>query len=300
MMVGSHLEGGWYSPFPVGDQGTSFGPYQMHEGGALTSSGLTPAQAEDPVKATKAMLSAYESAVNQITEQLWASNPEKAAEESARLAEQPAQDYYTSQGSGAVNSAWNDAQAVLHGRKSKDGMPIDATTTSSNTNAGPTSWLQAILEGPQGISQYLAGLAANKALGSQGQQAGASILSNLSNFLENPTDALERLGLIVFGAVVVIVGLVVLASGSRAGKAVAAGATRGTSSQVSSLISGSGKERAARQADQQRRLGIAEKANQLGERKLALKESREQRLTARANVSRPAAGRHAKPAGATP
>lgn len=295
MMVGSHMEGGWYPPFPVGDQGTSFGPYQMHEGGALTASGLSPTQAENPVKATKAMLGAYQSAVNQITEQLWTSNPEKAAEETAFLAEKPAVDYYSSQGSGSVDSAWNDTQAVLHGRKSSGGMPIDATTTSTKPgNSAPPLW-QAILSGiagdPTGIEQYAAQKAAT---------SGAGALGGIFDFFTNPTDAFERLGLIVFGAIIVIVGLVVLATGTRAGKAVAAGATRGASSRVSGLISGSSKDREARQADQQRRLGIAEKANQLGERKLALKESREQRLTARANVQSPAKGRHAKPAGATP
>lgn len=289
MMVGSHLEGGWYPPFPVGDQGTSFGPYQMHEGGALTSSGLSPAQAEDPVRATKAMIGAYEGAVNQISEQLWSSNPEKAAEEAAFLAEQPAQDYYASQGSGAVNSAWTDTQDVLHGRKSKAGMPTDARTTSSNS--APPLW-QAILQGiagdPSGIEQY----AVQKASGGGG-------LGGLWDFFTNPTDALERLGLIVFGAIIVIVGLVVLATGTRAGGAIAGGVTRGASSRVSGMVSGSREDRAQRREDQQRRLGIAEKANELGERKLALKESRESRLSARAQINRPAKGRHAKPAGAT-
>lgn len=291
MMVGSHLEGGWYPPFAVGDNGTSFGPYQMHEGGALTSSGLTPSQAENPVKATKAMFGSYTNAVNQISETLWSSNPEKAAEESAFLAESPAVDYYSSQGAGAVDSAWNDTQDVLHGRKSTGGMPINATDTSANS-APP--WWEAILGAiggdPTGLEQYAVQKAANSAGGFGG----------VWDFFTNPTDALERLGLIIFGGVIVIVGLVVLASGTRAGRAVAEGATRGTSSRVSGIVGGGAAERTARREDQQRRLGIAEKANQLGERKLALKESREQRLTAAANTNRPAKGRHAKPAGATP
>jgi len=37
-----------------GDGGTSFGPYQMHRGGRLTTAGYTPAQAEDPILATRA------------------------------------------------------------------------------------------------------------------------------------------------------------------------------------------------------------------------------------------------------
>lgn len=269
MMVGSHLEGGWYPPFPVGDQGTSFGPYQMHEGGALTSLGLTPSQAEDPVRATKAMLGSYTSAVNQISEQLWSSNPERAAEESAFIAEAPAVDYYSSQGAGAVDSAWTDTQDVLHGRKSSGGMPVQKAQTAN-------FWERA-LGGILGIAGV-------------GNPTGA-----IADFFANPVDAFERLGLISFGAIIIIVGLVVLAAGTRAGKAVTAGATRGISSNVAGAIrSDEGSQQ--RREDQQRRLGIAEKANQLGERKLALKESREQRLTAAASRNRPAKGRHAKPA----
>jgi hypothetical protein len=280
MMVGSHLEGGWFPPFPVGDQGTSFGPYQMHEGGALTSTGLTPAQAEDPVKATKAMLPAYTSAVNQISEQLWSSNPEKAAEETAFLAESPAQDYYSSQGPTAVHSAWTDTRDVLSGKKSSAGMPPDATLTSSNGSGGaPPLWqaiIQAIGGSPTGIEQY----AVQKASSGGG-------IGGLWDFFTNPTDALERLGLIVFGAVIIIVGLVLLASGSRAGKAVTNAATRGTSSRISGSLSG-------QSSDRKQRLQLAQEANKIGERKLALKEQREQRLSGRQNVQRPAVGKHRK------
>lgn len=38
----------------VGDNGSSYGPYQMHRGGRLTSAGYTPRQAMDPVLATRA------------------------------------------------------------------------------------------------------------------------------------------------------------------------------------------------------------------------------------------------------
>jgi hypothetical protein len=38
----------------VGDQGSSYGPYQMHRGGRLTSAGYTPEQAMDPVLSTQA------------------------------------------------------------------------------------------------------------------------------------------------------------------------------------------------------------------------------------------------------
>jgi hypothetical protein len=285
MMVGSHMEGGWYPPFPVGDQGTSFGPYQMHEGGALTAAGLSPSQAEDPNTATKAMLGAYTGAVNQISEQLWSSNPEKAAEESAFLAEKPAVDYYSSQGASAVNSAWTDTQDVLSGRKSSGGMPTGPATPATLTSTSPDSagsWWQAILEGPQGIIQY----AAQKAAGSvTGQGNTVSMLTRIYNILSDPVDVLERGALIVFGATVIIVGLVVLGSGSRTARTAVNAASRGASSRISGTVSGASSDRA-------QRLQLAQEANKIGERKLALKEQREQRLSGRQNVQRPAVGKH--------
>ncbi len=72
MLLGSGLEGGWASPYPVGDQGTSFGPYQMHDG----RGGLSQKQAENARTATKSMMPSYESAVNQISDQLWNTDPD--------------------------------------------------------------------------------------------------------------------------------------------------------------------------------------------------------------------------------
>lgn len=103
MMMGSYMEGGWGPNYDVGDGGTSFGPYQMHRGGALTSSGLTPAQAEDPVTATRAMLGAYEAAVAAVPDSLWTSDPKHAAALAAFKAERPTQMYPQ----GRINDAWN-------------------------------------------------------------------------------------------------------------------------------------------------------------------------------------------------
>src|SRR6266478_6072829 len=105
MLVGSWLESRW-SPTAVGDGGTSFGPFQMHIGGALTAAGGTPAQAQDPVWAVQHMLGAYQSGVNSVPQSLWSSNPELAAEEAAVAAERPATSYINSQGQGLVDQSW--------------------------------------------------------------------------------------------------------------------------------------------------------------------------------------------------
>src|SRR6266511_852851 len=88
MLMGSYMESTW-DPNAVGDGGTSFGWYQMHIGGALTSSGLTPQQAKDPVLATRAMLGAYQAAVAKVSDSLWQSNPKQAAALAAYYAERP-------------------------------------------------------------------------------------------------------------------------------------------------------------------------------------------------------------------
>jgi hypothetical protein len=101
MLMGSYLESGW-NPGAVGDNGTSFGPFQMHIGGALTSSGLSPEQAKNPELATRAMLGEYQGAVNKVSDSLWNSNPRQAAALAAYYAERPAQMYPTAR----INEAW--------------------------------------------------------------------------------------------------------------------------------------------------------------------------------------------------
>lgn len=120
MLLGSSLEGGWGPTFAVGDHGTSFGPFQMHEGGALTSSGLTPGQASDPAQAVKAMLPAYEAGVQAQGTGLWNTNPEQAAEQAAVMAEKPGNasgivPYFVSPGVATVNAKWNNVLAAIGG-----------------------------------------------------------------------------------------------------------------------------------------------------------------------------------------
>jgi hypothetical protein len=144
MLIGSRLESGW-NPTAVGDQGTSFGPFQMHQGGALGN--LTPAQAENPPTAVSAMLAAYQSAVSQISDALWSSNPELAAEQAAVLAEKPAQSYYAAQGKGNVDAAWAATQQALMGIASAPGGPSTNATLTGLNPLSPSSWIQNIMQG---------------------------------------------------------------------------------------------------------------------------------------------------------
>jgi cell wall-associated NlpC family hydrolase len=108
MLVGSGLESGW-DPHQVGDNGTSFGPYQMHIGGALTAAGGTPQQAQDPAWATRAMLGAYTAAVARVPDRLWNSDPKNAAALAAYYAERPARMYEQ----GRIDSVWRQVGAGI-------------------------------------------------------------------------------------------------------------------------------------------------------------------------------------------
>lgn len=256
MLLGSSLEGGWTSPYPVGDHGTSFGPFQLHRGGALDSLGGTPQQASDPKWAVKAMMPRYQNAANQISEQQWRNNPEVAAEQTARIAEAPAQDYFSSQGRQAVDMKWNGVQGVLHGKKGIPGMPTDANLTSAGDGGGNTG----------GLAQLLLGTLSGSLPGGGG----------------GFTDIIERGGLIVFGAMLILVGILVLAAPGVSAAAGGVADARRLGRQTGVIDSDATKNFQARsgerQADQARRTAIADRSLAIGEEKVRIQGQREQRL----------------------
>jgi hypothetical protein len=248
MLLGSSLEGGWNPPYGVGDQGTSFGPYQMHIGGMLTSLGLSPSQAENAVTATKAMLPDYTQAVNSISPSLWASNPEQAAEQAAVVAERPAQDYFASDGTASVNAHWANVQAALKGQSGSTGAPGSSSTTSST---------------------------------------GSGVLDSVLSFLGVPTPSslfsdvksdAERVGLVIFGALLVIAGIIIFA---LPGVKSAAKGAAGTAAAVETGGAAIGLElgsKAAASADRKRRQAIADRSLAIGQQNANTKAQREARL----------------------
>jgi hypothetical protein len=255
LLLGSALEGGWGPRFPVGDQGTSFGPFQMHEGGMLTSLGGTPRQAEDPKWAVKAILPTYASAVNAISNQKWQQDPEGAAEQAAVIAERPAQDYFAARGTSTVNQAWAATRKQLAGKHSQGGMPPQSANLTSAGNAGGF-----------GLFGNLFGF-----LGS---------LFGIGSGSFNLKSDLERIGLVVGGFLLVLIGLLMLTLPT--GKAVVAG----TAGEVAGVRragrafsgGGGGSGNVRDEADIARRQAIADRSLELGERKLELQRMREERL----------------------
>ena len=114
MALGAALEGGNLAdgPFPVGDGGTSVGPFQIH---LPAHPDITAAQAADPVSATAYMLGEDTGAVARVPASLWKSDPQAAATRAAFLAERPAKPYATARGQATVDSAWKVSQTALSG-----------------------------------------------------------------------------------------------------------------------------------------------------------------------------------------
>ena len=97
MLLGAAMEGGSIEgPWPVGDNGTSFGPFQIHNA-------LPRNQAENPATAVSYMLQRYRDGV--AAETGWNTNPVAAAANAARRAELPAEMYSNSQIQGALPKA---------------------------------------------------------------------------------------------------------------------------------------------------------------------------------------------------
>jgi hypothetical protein len=107
----------------------------------------------------------------------------------------------------------------------------------------------------------------------------------LAQFVTDPIDALERIGLVIFGAILILVGIMILAmpTGSRI-----LGATAGTSRDFRAASNalgggiGAGGSRPvdpAKAQERQERLNLAQRNVALGERKQDFRESRERRIS---------------------
>lgn len=108
MMMGAGLESSW-STDAVGDNGKSFGPYQIY---TVAHPSVSAAQAKDPVWATNYMLPAYQAGVSKVTPSLWQSNPSLAAATAAYYAERPKVMYPSSR----IAAKWPTVAAALAGQ----------------------------------------------------------------------------------------------------------------------------------------------------------------------------------------
>lgn len=177
MLEGGSLVGGWRP----GDNGTSFGPFQMHIGGALTAEGGNRTLAENPKWATDHMVDRYQSGVFRVPAGMWQTDPSHAAALAAFYAEHP-KNMYDSQ---RISGAWS-------------------LLNSKNVGGGLGN-----------IPGNLAG-AVGKGIGAIGRSPiinpiGAAMDAITSGFgVGSIKEWAIRGGLIIFGGLIIIIGLFIM------------------------------------------------------------------------------------------
>ncbi len=130
ILEGGNLVGGW----GVGDNGSSFGPFQIH---LPAHPGVTRDQAEDPQWAATYMAPYYINAVNKVPPQLWQTDPAQAAALATYYAESPAEMYDPQR----VDEAWGQVGSSYtlgsQGEASYDmGTPAPNGTPTPNPGGG--------------------------------------------------------------------------------------------------------------------------------------------------------------------
>src|SRR5260370_15856921 len=135
MVFGSGLESGWNDT--AQNPSSATGPYQI----LLTAHpGVTTPQAENPDFSTKYMLGSYQAAIKQVSPNIWAADPELAAEQAVIIAEQPGGPFpntavgpYGGEGVDVVNQRWTQTNQRM------SGQVIDTSNLSSSTSSIPSA-----------------------------------------------------------------------------------------------------------------------------------------------------------------
>lgn len=145
LRLGALLEGGSYAgPWSVGDQGTSYGPYQIH----LTAHpDITAAQANDPTQAVLYMLPEYEAALLRVPASAWEQDPSIAAAQVVYYAERPAAMYPAAR----IRAAWAQLTGAAPTSDSGGGAsgPPSGTVTggAAPASGGAFDWLPGLVSG---------------------------------------------------------------------------------------------------------------------------------------------------------
>ena len=175
-----------------------------------------------------------------------------------------------------INSPWaashygggaSFSNAPFPGRKSA--LPGGGKITTAAAMQCPSFWVS-FLSGPTGIGSYLECHAVNR-VG----------IGGIASFLADPVDALERIGLVVFGALLVLLGIGILAMGPARQIANAPVPLARGISATQRIGRLGGPSKAVRQ-EKSRRMALAERNTSIGEKKVEIKELRERRLAANA------------------
>ncbi len=203
MILGANLEGGnaGSSGWGVGDQGHSYGPFQINLPYHPT---MTSTTATNPADAVAYMLGSYQRAVNQVAPTLWQSNPEQAAEQAARIAENPAQDYFVARGQSTVDTAYQTAVREL-----SSGQVVPQSGYGNATPPGYGST-------PNGASTIF-GIPGTPSTSSIANDVMSAILQGIDVIVHPLVAFLQDAFLVVAGLVIIVVAIVLLAHDAENG-----------------------------------------------------------------------------------
>lgn len=182
MLMGAQMESGMTTG-AVGDNGKSFGPFQIY---LVAHPNVSAAQAKDPGWAAAFMLPAYQAGVNKVTPSLWTADPAKAAATAAFYAERPKVMYPESR----YRAGWSTVQAALNGQV-----------------LGPTTGTGGIVTASDPLGVNALGKSVDDAVASF--RKGVMILANMALFFAAATT----------GALLVLVGLILVFRETSAGSA---------------------------------------------------------------------------------
>jgi hypothetical protein len=133
LRLGALLEGGSFAgPWSVGDNGTSYGPYQIH---LPVHPDITAQQAADPLHAVLYMLPEYEAALLRVPESAWQADPSIAAAQVVYYAERPFAMYPAAR----IRAAWAQLTGTAPASDPATGAPGPAPSGSVSGGAVPAS-----------------------------------------------------------------------------------------------------------------------------------------------------------------
>jgi hypothetical protein len=178
-LLGAQLESGG-SNTAVG--AGSYGAFQIQ---LSAHPGVTVAQAESPGFAARFITPAYTAALAKVPAALWKSDPEKAAEETAALAERPAygsqgqaMSYFQVRGAGAVDNAWKAAEGAY--RHTTGTAPSTGSTGRTAAAGGHLFNRSMLVRVGLGATACVALLIGFGQLGNTGAGAGEVLVGGLS------------------------------------------------------------------------------------------------------------------------
>jgi cell wall-associated NlpC family hydrolase len=144
-MLGSNLESGWNDNV-VNSIGAT-GDWQIL---LSVHPEITSAEAKDPVVSTHFWFPHYLEALSSVGDNEWATDPERAAEEVAVIAEVPGPSYYQLEGVDVVHAKWQQTLAAMK----RYGVSTDFGSEQAGTIPGTSqvSLVNAVLDNPTGSS----------------------------------------------------------------------------------------------------------------------------------------------------